>query len=138
LSASHSRAHHIEHWSRGGETSLTNLTLLCRRCHRRVHEGGYRMQTIAPGQFVFYRPDGTPVESPTITVEPGDQAIRDTNHACGVDPSPDTLTPNGDGDNPDYGYIIDGLINHTSPPADVPAETPPPPNDDSRHWPEAS
>jgi hypothetical protein len=33
-------AHHIEHWSRGGETKLTNLVQLCRTHHRMVHEGG--------------------------------------------------------------------------------------------------
>ena len=36
-------AHHIHHWSAGGETSLDNLMLLCSRHHRLVHEGGYRI-----------------------------------------------------------------------------------------------
>lgn len=31
-------AHHIEHWIDGGVTALTNLVLLCRTHHRRVHE----------------------------------------------------------------------------------------------------
>jgi hypothetical protein len=34
-------AHHIHHWARGGETTLANLLLVCRRHHRLVHEGGY-------------------------------------------------------------------------------------------------
>ncbi|MGZ8695630.1 MAG: DUF222 domain-containing protein, partial [Gaiellaceae bacterium] len=36
-------AHHIRHWAHGGETRLDNLVLLCRRHHRLVHEGGYRI-----------------------------------------------------------------------------------------------
>ena len=34
-------AHHIEHWSAGGETSLANLMLLCTQHHALVHEGGF-------------------------------------------------------------------------------------------------
>ncbi len=32
-------AHHIIHWADGGTTSLSNLTLLCRRHHVSTHEG---------------------------------------------------------------------------------------------------
>lgn len=32
-------AHHVQHWSDGGPTSLGNLVLLCRQHHRTVHEG---------------------------------------------------------------------------------------------------
>jgi hypothetical protein len=35
--------HHIVHWAEGGETSLRNLVLLCRRHHRAVHEGRVRV-----------------------------------------------------------------------------------------------
>ena len=50
--------HHIVHWSKGGETSLANLVLLCRSHHRTVHEGGYGLRRRASGRLVFTTPDG--------------------------------------------------------------------------------
>jgi Domain of unknown function (DUF222)/HNH endonuclease len=32
------QGHHIRHWAHGGPTKLSNLTMLCRRHHRAVHE----------------------------------------------------------------------------------------------------
>lgn len=49
--------HHIKHWADGGETSLDNLVLLCRRHHRLVHDGGYGCERTADGRFVFTAPD---------------------------------------------------------------------------------
>jgi len=46
-------AHHITHWADGGETSLNNLVLLCRRHHRLVHEGGFGVHRHADGQINF-------------------------------------------------------------------------------------
>ena len=46
-------AHHIEHWSKGGETSLENLVQLCREHHRLVHEGGFRCEKTRSGEIVF-------------------------------------------------------------------------------------
>ena len=37
------QGHHVQHWSNGGPTRLTNLVLLCRRHHRAVHEEGYQV-----------------------------------------------------------------------------------------------
>ena len=50
--------HHIHHWADGGETSLDNLALLCRRHHRLVHEGGFSVERIADSALRFTRPDG--------------------------------------------------------------------------------
>jgi hypothetical protein len=51
-------AHHVKHWADGGETTLRNLVLLCRRHHRAVHEGGVRVCLAGKGQVVFFTPRG--------------------------------------------------------------------------------
>ncbi|MCK5324527.1 MAG: HNH endonuclease [Woeseiaceae bacterium] len=56
-------AHHIKHWSAGGETNLENLMLLCSRHHRLVHEGGFRIDKDYRDRWVFKRPDGIAVPS---------------------------------------------------------------------------
>ncbi len=56
-------AHHIQHWSAGGETSLNNLMLLCSRHHRLVHEGGFRIERDFEDRWFFKRPDGRAVPS---------------------------------------------------------------------------
>jgi hypothetical protein len=57
-------AHHIEHWSTGGETSLANLVLLCSKHHTLVHEGGFRIEKDyrhRGDRWFFRRPDGRAV-----------------------------------------------------------------------------
>ncbi len=51
-------AHHVKHWADGGETSLRNLVLLCKRHHRAVHEGGVKVCIDVRGQVVFFSPRG--------------------------------------------------------------------------------
>lgn len=59
-------AHHLVHWANGGETSLDNLVLLCRRHHRLVHEGGVTIEGDARSPS-FLRADGTTIEpSPSL------------------------------------------------------------------------
>jgi len=54
-------AHHIEHWSAGGETSLDNLMLLCSQHHKLVHEGGFTIERDFQNHWFFKRPDGRAV-----------------------------------------------------------------------------
>lgn len=63
-------AHHIRHWSKGGETNLDNLILLCSRHHQLVHEGGYEIRHDEQGRRYFRRPDGRAV--PAHGYQPAD------------------------------------------------------------------
>jgi hypothetical protein len=61
--------HHIRHWAHGGETSLANLTSLCRRHHRTVHDKAY---IITPAGD-FYTPNGQRLpRSPALPQPAGD------------------------------------------------------------------
>ena len=69
-------AHHLHHWSEGGETKLDNLVLLCRHHHVLVHQAGWQIEG-TPGALTFLRPDGTvlgearpnrPYRSPFFTI----------------------------------------------------------------------
>jgi HNH endonuclease len=54
-------AHHIVHWADGGPTAVANLLLLCRRHHRTIHDGRFRL-TLEDGRPMFRRPDGSVLE----------------------------------------------------------------------------
>ncbi|MDH3223454.1 MAG: HNH endonuclease [Gemmatimonadota bacterium] len=56
-------AHHVHHWAQGGDTSLANLVLLCRRHHRAVHEGGVRVCIDRQQQVVFFTRKGAPMSA---------------------------------------------------------------------------
>ena len=51
-------AHHVRHWADGGETSLRNTLLLCRRHHRAVHEGRVKVSVNRDGTVLFLTPSG--------------------------------------------------------------------------------
>jgi hypothetical protein len=56
-------AHHVDHWADGGQTTLSNLLLLCRRHDRMVHRaGGFGLKKES-GVAVFRRPDGSVLEA---------------------------------------------------------------------------
>jgi len=87
-------AHHIRHWADGGETSMDNLVLLCRRHHRLVHEGGFGVQTRADGEIHFTYPDGRVLPpSPDGPFRGNADSIKAENHENGLDITHETLPP---------------------------------------------
>jgi hypothetical protein len=54
--ASWSDAHHVIHWSKGGETDLSNMVLLCHRHHWMAHEGGWQLVQTADGEVLTVPP----------------------------------------------------------------------------------
>ncbi len=83
-------AHHVKHWTQGGETKLDNTILLCRVHHRLLHEGGWRLVWWGKGRAVFIDPrngehfDGG-WEPPRLEPEPVD-ALVEEQRAHGIDP----------------------------------------------------
>jgi len=54
--ASWSNAHHIVHWTDGGETDLANMILLCHRHHWMAHEGGWQLVRTDEGEVLTVPP----------------------------------------------------------------------------------
>jgi hypothetical protein len=105
-------AHHVEHWGDGGETSLSNVLLLCRRHHRAMHEEGFSMELAPNGEARFYRPDGRPLpEAPALPVVAGEPVpalvSRLASHGVAVEAG-ETL-PSWWGGPVDYAWEIDWL-----------------------------
>jgi hypothetical protein len=51
-----SDAHHLFYWTKGGETKLDNLVLLCYHHHRRVHEGRWQLAKCDDGSLLTIPP----------------------------------------------------------------------------------
>jgi hypothetical protein len=101
-------AHHVHHWARGGPTALGNLVLLCRRHHRLVHEGGYRVDR----QGRFYYPWGGRFPSvPRLPRGHPDQLLERNRH---LEVDGDTCE-SGDDERLDLEYAVDVLVAATGP-----------------------
>ncbi len=64
------QAHHLAHWAHGGRTDMDNLVLVCRRCHRKIHDEGFRLVRNQYGNVRVLRPDGRPVMNRPAPMRP--------------------------------------------------------------------
>jgi Domain of unknown function (DUF222)/HNH endonuclease len=106
------QGHHIRHWAHGGPTKLSNLTMLCRRHHRAVHEEGFQVERQADGELCFRRPDGRLLaESPALPPVPADATttMRAQNDASGHHIDARTSMPGWQGERLDVGWAISVL-----------------------------
>lgn len=87
----YTQAHHITHWSEGGDTSENNLVLLCQQHHVAVHEGGFAVEVQRGDEgprFVFRDPDGSiipPAPERPALAEGGQAFLRKRHRARGVE-----------------------------------------------------
>jgi Domain of unknown function (DUF222)/HNH endonuclease len=103
-------AHHIRHWAHGGETKLSNLMLLCRRHHRLLHEGGYRLEPLANGGVRFRRPDGRPIEQRRACVATGRHMLRERSRRAGLAIAPETAAALSAGSRFSLDMAVEGLL----------------------------
>ena len=64
MRASACDAHHIIWWDDGGPTDITNLVLLCPKCHKKVHKQGYQVSKKPNGQHRLKSPKHRPNKAP--------------------------------------------------------------------------
>lgn len=102
-------AHHIEHWARGGETSLANTCLLCRFHHHAVHEGGFSLERTPAGELVFTTSDGAVLPA-APEVCPVTLDVDDVNGRLGVVIGSQTGACLWGGERLDLGLSIDALL----------------------------
>jgi uncharacterized protein DUF222/HNH endonuclease len=103
-------AHHVEHWSSGGETNLDNLILLCRRHHRLVHEHGYKIENEGEGETVFRNQHG--ITLPNVPRSPppcSAEAVREQHRRRGLAVDGDTCRC-GEGERMNLAYAVDAII----------------------------
>jgi hypothetical protein len=106
------QGHHIRHWAHGGPTTLSNLTMLCRRHHRAIHEEGYQVERQPDGELQFRRPNGWIIpEVPRPADLPADPVavIRARHEENGVALHARSTMPLWQGERLDVGYAIDVL-----------------------------
>jgi hypothetical protein len=100
-------AHHLRHWADGGETSLDNLVLLCRRHHRLMHEGGYSVGRLSQDGLRFRDPAGAPIPAVPRPPPGGVDCLLERNRALTIDSD---THHSGAGDRMDLHLVVEALV----------------------------
>lgn len=103
-------AHHIQHWAKGGPTTLENLVQLCSYHHRLVHEGGFRVERPGRGAVRFRRPDGRSITPTPACIPAAERSLAEQHAARGVVVDRNTCRPLSAGDRLDYGQALDAFL----------------------------
>jgi hypothetical protein len=103
------------HWADGGETSMENLVLLCRRHHRLVHEEGFGVQAgqLGPINLTinFTLPNGKVIPPCTAPNFCGNAVeLKSRNRRRGLNITPKTPVPSWLGERMDYSIAVEGLL----------------------------
>jgi len=88
--ASWSDAHHVIHWSKGGETDLSNMVLLCHRHHWMAHEGGWQLVQTAEGEVLTVPPKPPGLARAADVDDPVEAARRFAQQLMPMSPPPFT------------------------------------------------
>lgn len=78
MRASACDAHHIIWWDDNGPTDITNLVLLCPKCHKKVHKHGYVVGRDLNGQYLLRPPPKPSMRSPDKRAKPGQATAHDS------------------------------------------------------------
>jgi hypothetical protein len=105
-------AHHLVHWIDGGETSLDNTLLVCRRHHRHLHEFGFDVDKVGD-ELLFRDASGCIVppqgERPVRVVDPFDW-LREGLSESGIAISSETNASGWDGQRIDHDLCVAALF----------------------------
>jgi len=105
-------AHHVRHWAHGGRTDLANLVELCRRHHRLVHEGGFRLR-FENGTVTVHDRRGRNLSALAVGAAASGAPIEQRHRVAGLRIDSQTATARyGAGERPDYLHWIDGIVSN--------------------------
>lgn len=80
MRASACDAHHIIWWDDNGPTDITNLVLLCPKCHKKVHKHSYEVVRDPSGQYQLRPPPKSKARSPDGRGETGNGIQQSSLH----------------------------------------------------------